>query len=241
MEIDLGQARRRARSCCGLRAPELPTRSCGCARTARRGWRMRLTATRRSWAATSQALGASRSRARVTRCSCARPCGRRACGGWSRFCWSRATCARQIPNCGTRSSRFSWRPTQVKSVLSAPDSDARNQLIVAHLDRLERELAQTSTAVGELRDLLERPPAGRPVEHRTVPPTSAIAIRQTIDRKDILAWWQGALGDEARDQRRRPTAGVLPGRPSRDGEHRQVGDRDRMAHLPLRSPCLSLA
>src|SRR6478609_9669350 len=43
----------------------------------------------------------------------------------------------------------------VKSVLAAPDSDARNRLIVEHLDRLELELAQTREAVGELRDLLQ--------------------------------------------------------------------------------------
>ena len=84
---------------------------------------------------------------------------------------------------------------EVKAVLSAPDPDARNQLIVAHLDRLESELARTTAAVGELRSLLERAPAQRPVEHRTVPRTPAIAIQQTVDREDILAWWQGALGE----------------------------------------------
>ncbi len=82
----------------------------------------------------------------------------------------------------------------VKSVLAAPDSDARNRLIVEHLDRLEVELAQTRAAVGELRGLLE-PQAPRPIEHRTVPPTAAIGIRQTVDRDDIFAWWQGALGE----------------------------------------------
>jgi effector-binding domain-containing protein len=28
-----------------------------------------------------------------------------------------------------------------------------------------------------------------------VPPTAAIAIQATIDRDDLLAWWQGALGE----------------------------------------------
>jgi DNA-binding transcriptional MerR regulator len=84
---------------------------------------------------------------------------------------------------------------KVKAVLSAPHSDGRNQLIVAHLDRLESELAQTTAAAGELRRLLERAPARHPVEHRTVAPTPAIAIHQTVDREDILAWWQGALGE----------------------------------------------
>ena len=82
----------------------------------------------------------------------------------------------------------------VRSVLEAPDADARNRLIAAHLDRLEVELAQTRAAVGELRELLE-PAAPRAIEHRTVPPVPAAGIRQTVDREDISAWWQGAIGE----------------------------------------------
>jgi DNA-binding transcriptional MerR regulator len=97
---------------------------------------------------------------------------------------------------------------EVKAVLAARDSDARNRLIVAHLDRLESELARTNAAVGELRDLLERSAAPRAIEHRTVPPTQALAIQQTVDREDILSWWQGALGELhaiLRSQRIAPT------------------------------------
>jgi DNA-binding transcriptional MerR regulator len=83
----------------------------------------------------------------------------------------------------------------VRSVLAAPDSEARNRLIVEHLDRLELELAQTRAAVGELRNLLERPATARRIGHRTVAPTRAIGIEQTVDRDDIFAWWQGALGE----------------------------------------------
>jgi DNA-binding transcriptional MerR regulator len=82
----------------------------------------------------------------------------------------------------------------VKSVLAAPDSDARNRLIVEHLDRLELELAQTREAVGQLRDLLE-PGAPQPIERRTVEATPAIGIEETVDREDIFGWWQGALGE----------------------------------------------
>jgi DNA-binding transcriptional MerR regulator len=84
---------------------------------------------------------------------------------------------------------------EVKSVVAAPDSDARNRLIVEHLDRLELELAQTRSAVEELRSLLERPEAAEPIEHRTVPPTPAVGIHQTVDREDTFTWWQGALGE----------------------------------------------
>jgi DNA-binding transcriptional MerR regulator len=97
---------------------------------------------------------------------------------------------------------------EVKAVLAARDSDARNRLIVAHLDRLESEMARTNAAVGELRDLLERSAAPRAIEHRTVPPTQALAIQQMVDREDILSWWQGALGELhaiLRSQRIAPT------------------------------------
>ncbi|HEX3605038.1 MAG TPA: helix-turn-helix domain-containing protein, partial [Candidatus Dormibacteraeota bacterium] len=83
----------------------------------------------------------------------------------------------------------------VRAVLSAPDPTVRNGLIVAHLDSLETELARTRRAVGALRDLLERPDTPLAVEHRTVPATPAAAIQQTVDRGDILAWWEGALGE----------------------------------------------
>jgi len=65
----------------------------------------------------------------------------------------------------------------VKAVLAAPDSSARNSLIVAHLDRLEAGLARSRLAVESLRSLLERTDAAVVVERRTVPavrPGSAV-------------------------------------------------------------------
>src|SRR5580700_1921399 len=70
---------------------------------------------------------------------------------------------------------------EVKAVLAAPDASRRNELIAAHLNRLEADLARTRAAVGSLRNLL--------------------------GRADILLWWQGALGElraAARAQRVRP-------------------------------------
>jgi DNA-binding transcriptional MerR regulator/effector-binding domain-containing protein len=97
---------------------------------------------------------------------------------------------------------------EVRAVLAAGDPEHRNRLIVAHLDRLEAELDRTRAAVGELRDLLERPGGSAAVEHRSVPATPAVAIEATVAREDILTWWQGALGElhaSARAQRLTPT------------------------------------
>ncbi len=83
----------------------------------------------------------------------------------------------------------------VKAVLAAPDAPARNALIAAHLDRLEAGLAQTRTAVESLRDLLRSPDGPASIEHRSVPATAAAAVGAVVDRADLLAWWQGALGE----------------------------------------------
>ncbi len=83
----------------------------------------------------------------------------------------------------------------VKAVLAAPDAPARNALIAAHLNRLEAGLAQTRAAVESLRQLLQPPAGPAVIEHRSVPATVAAAIGAVVDRADLLAWWQGALGE----------------------------------------------
>jgi DNA-binding transcriptional MerR regulator/effector-binding domain-containing protein len=83
----------------------------------------------------------------------------------------------------------------VRAVVATSDSDERNALIAAHLDRLEADLVRTREAVSSLRNLITRPPTALAVEHRTAPPTPAIAIHAVVDRGDILSWWQGALGE----------------------------------------------
>jgi DNA-binding transcriptional MerR regulator/effector-binding domain-containing protein len=83
----------------------------------------------------------------------------------------------------------------VKAVLAAQDAPARNSLITAHLGRLEAELAQTRAAVESLRNLLQPPDRATAIEHRSVPATAAAAIGAMVERGDVLAWWQGALGE----------------------------------------------
>ena len=72
----------------------------------------------------------------------------------------------------------------IRSVLVA-DPDTRNELISTHLSRLEAELASTRAAVDALRNILDRPSAAAPIDHRTVPATRAIGIQQVVDRDDI--------------------------------------------------------
>ena len=84
---------------------------------------------------------------------------------------------------------------EVKAVLAAPGSAARNALIAGHLERLEAELTRTRTAVDSLRSLLQPPPGAPAIEHRSVPPVAAAGITAVVDRADLLTWWQGAFGE----------------------------------------------
>ncbi|MGC2190787.1 MAG: MerR family transcriptional regulator [Candidatus Dormiibacterota bacterium] len=84
----------------------------------------------------------------------------------------------------------------VKAVLTAPDHEARNALIAAHLNQMEDELGKMQLSVASLRSLLE-PSTAAPisVEHRTVPATTAAGIQEIVDLEDLLQWYQGALGE----------------------------------------------
>jgi DNA-binding transcriptional MerR regulator/effector-binding domain-containing protein len=84
---------------------------------------------------------------------------------------------------------------EVKLVLAAPDVSTRNAVISSHLDRLEIELGKIYTAVDSLRSILETPESTVSVEHRTTRPMAALGVGETVDRDDVLAWWQGALGE----------------------------------------------
>ncbi|ORA15554.1 MerR family transcriptional regulator [Mycobacterium asiaticum] len=82
----------------------------------------------------------------------------------------------------------------VRAVLVSAPAD-RNALISGHLERLENQLAATRSAVESLRAILQAPTPDSRIEHRTVADTPAAAITATVDREDLLPWWQGAVGE----------------------------------------------
>jgi DNA-binding transcriptional MerR regulator len=86
---------------------------------------------------------------------------------------------------------------QIRGILTAPDVTSRNELIAAHLCRLEEGLARTQNAVASLRDLLDHPqdPARAGISHRRVARTRAAAVTAVIDIEDASSWYQGALGE----------------------------------------------
>jgi DNA-binding transcriptional MerR regulator len=103
---------------------------------------------------------------------------------------------------------------QIHAVLEAPDLRTRNELISAHMTRLEQNLARTQSAVASLRDLLAGPSAAAPVNHRRVGETMTAAITADITMGDLVPWYLGALGElhatlEARGVRASGPAGGL--------------------------------
>jgi DNA-binding transcriptional MerR regulator len=86
---------------------------------------------------------------------------------------------------------------RIQEVIAAPDVGTRNELIAAHLSRLEANLARTRDAVASLRNLLHQSSGAAPVniEHRSIEAVPAAAICEVIDIDDALSWYQGALGE----------------------------------------------
>jgi DNA-binding transcriptional MerR regulator len=86
---------------------------------------------------------------------------------------------------------------QIRAVLTAPDVQARNERLSAHLARLERDLDRTARAIRSLGDLLTGDPGlvQLNVELRSVPAVTAAAIDEVVAAQDAVAWLQGALGE----------------------------------------------
>jgi DNA-binding transcriptional MerR regulator len=80
---------------------------------------------------------------------------------------------------------------EIQAVLAAPDLRTRNDLIAAHLSRLEEGLARTQSAVASLRDLLQHPSPAAPIGHRSVQAAPAAAICEVVDVKDAPVFATG--------------------------------------------------
>ena len=84
----------------------------------------------------------------------------------------------------------------VRGVIEAPDVQARNAAISAHLRRMEGELESTRSTVKALRMLLdEKSPPTIAITYRNVGPTNAIAIRDRVAYGDMFEWLDGALAE----------------------------------------------
>lgn len=85
---------------------------------------------------------------------------------------------------------------QVKVVLTATDPAARDEVIAGHLRSMERQLAQTKTAVASLRRLLEG--GGSPsldVTFHTLTSASALLVSARVAWDEAFVWLRDTLAD----------------------------------------------
>ena len=81
----------------------------------------------------------------------------------------------------------------IAAVLAAPDLEARNREIAAHLTRMERQLEQTQASVAALRALLTGPAVRPVIELRTIAAVTALAVREVVDAAELNTWGSEAF------------------------------------------------
>ena len=84
---------------------------------------------------------------------------------------------------------------QIQAVLAAPDVDARDRVIVAHLEHMEQMLEATQATVASLRRLLDGGEPALAIEFRSVPVTPALAIRDRVHWDDAEGWLAAAFDE----------------------------------------------
>ena len=82
---------------------------------------------------------------------------------------------------------------EVRTIVSAPDVEARDAALVTHLRRMEAQLAETQQTVASLRTLLQEPSDALAVKTRLIDETAAISIVEHVRGEDAVAWWMGAF------------------------------------------------
>ena len=82
----------------------------------------------------------------------------------------------------------------VRTIVTAADSASRDEAMVSHLRRMEKQLEETQQSVASLRSLLEQPSTPADVQHRHIEAIPALVIRDHVLAEDGVAWWMEAFG-----------------------------------------------
>ncbi len=102
----------------------------------------------------------------------------------------------------------------VRTIVQTPDPATRDATLVAHLQRMERQLAETQQTVASLRTLLQQTPSPLVVTQRVIPQTSALAVVDNVTADEAVAWWMDAFTllhrTVRRDQRSGPDGALWP-------------------------------
>ncbi|MGV0871405.1 MerR family transcriptional regulator [Mycolicibacterium sp. XJ879] len=84
---------------------------------------------------------------------------------------------------------------EVKTILATGNPEQRAEVVASHLRRLEAALDRTRAAVVSLRRLLHPEPADLPVEVRSVPARTVVAVTASVSLDDSLEWYDGAMAE----------------------------------------------
>ena len=75
---------------------------------------------------------------------------------------------------------------EIRAVLQAPTADARNEVLIEHLDRMRRQLHRTELTVASLQAMLATASPAGPVELRVLEATSALSLESSVAFDDAI-------------------------------------------------------
>jgi DNA-binding transcriptional MerR regulator len=122
---------------------------------------------------------------------------------------------------------------EIRAVLTAADLATRNEVILAHLSRMEHQLSQTQSMLASLRSLLEEKPAPIPVAHRRVAAVPAIAIAERVTMAELDQWWTDTFTELYGALRAAQVEPAGPGGALYPAELFQVEASDVVAFVPV--------
>lgn len=122
---------------------------------------------------------------------------------------------------------------ELKALLRASDVESRNEVIVAHLDRMRAQLEETQSTVEALRTLLDPTGSPVPVEYRTLPPTPALTIVETVTAEEALGWWMDAFDELYATAAQLGCRPAGPGGALFPGEFYELEKAEITAYVPL--------
>lgn len=125
---------------------------------------------------------------------------------------------------------------EIRAVLTAPDLTARNEVFMAHLDRMTDQLAQTQATVTSMRQLLDPQPTQATVEYRSVPATPALAVTATVTTEGVLDWWSEAFEALHQTLAKLKIKAAGPDGVLFPGEYYQLERANLVAFIPLHDP-----
>ena len=82
---------------------------------------------------------------------------------------------------------------RLRTFLAAGDDEARNAVIVDHLDRMSAQLQETRDTVDSLRRILADESVAFPVTYRDEPALLTLAVRARVTGADVIGWWMDAF------------------------------------------------